>query len=258
LFALAHPKPEGFSSRRVHLLMKSPLHLLRTLRRRVRMALGREPAVHPDAAVVSVELGESGASWRLSLEGLNAGSVVYSVGVGTDISFDRALIAATGASVQAFDPTPRSAGWIAKQSLPAGFHFHPVGLYDRDGELSFFAPANPEHVSFSIAGAGRETAAVTLKVQCLATLMRGLGHARVDLLKMDIEGSEYAVIDDIVKSGYPIRQLLVEFHHWMPGFSIRQTEDAVKALRGAGYRLFAISDAGHEFSFVHRGDGIAP
>lgn len=232
--------------------MKILLHILRALRHRLRKVLGREPSFHLDMKITSVELGESGASWRLSLEELSADSVVYSVGVGTDISFDRALIAATSATVHAFDPTPRSTSWIKKQSLPARFSFQPVGLYDHDGDLSFFAPPDPDHVSFSITGSGREARAVGLKVQRLATLMRECGHLHVDVLKMDIEGSEYAVIDDIVKSAYSIGQLLIEFHHWMPGFSVQQTENAVKALRGAGYRLFAISDTGHEFSFIHR------
>ena len=47
----------------------------------------------------------------------------------------------------------------------------------------------------------------------VATLMRDLGHERLDVLKMDIEGAEYEVVADVLASGIDIGQLLIEFHH---------------------------------------------
>ncbi|GIS18490.1 MAG: hypothetical protein CM15mP120_04060 [Pseudomonadota bacterium] len=43
--------------------------------------------------------------------------------------------------------------------------------------------------------------------------MRDLGHDHLDVLKMDIEGAEYAVLDDMLQSNILPDQLLVEFHH---------------------------------------------
>ncbi len=80
--------------------------------------------------------------------------------------------------------------------------------------------------------------------------MRELGHEHIDILKMDIEGAEYDVIDDIYKSGIRPRQLLVEFHHRFPGLGVRKTIKAATCLRSMGYRLFSISATNEEFSFI--------
>ena len=45
--------------------------------------------------------------------------------------------------------------------------------------------------------ADQETVAVP--VSRLSTIMSELGHERLDVLKMDIEGAEYAVLDDMLR-----------------------------------------------------------
>jgi len=46
-------------------------------------------------------------------------------------------------------------------------------------------------------------------------------------------------------------QLLIEFHHAWKIAQLRDTRAAVQKLHVAGYRIFDISAAGREFSFVH-------
>lgn len=67
---------------------------------------------------------------------------------------------------------------------------------------------------------------------------------------MDIEGFEYSVIEDILKGSIRPKQLLVEFHHGMYGFSSSRTEEAVTQLSTCGYKLFYVSSSGHEYGFV--------
>ena len=172
--------------------------------------------------------------------------------MGEDIAFELALIEKFGLTVHGFDPTPRSLAWIQRQRLPERFRFHPIGLHQTDGQLVFYPPRNPAHVSFSISKEGHSERGVTLEVKRLASIMRELQHQQIDLLKMDIEGSEYGVIDDLTESKHRIGQLLVEFHDRMPGFTVHQTGEAVEKLRGLGYRLFDVSPAGHELGFIHR------
>src|SRR5262245_14315827 len=50
----------------------------------------------------------------------------------------------------------------------------------------------------------------TAPAERLPTIARRLGHQRIDVLKIDIEGGEYAVLDDLLRSGPAVRQLLVE------------------------------------------------
>jgi hypothetical protein len=84
--------------------------------------------------------------------------------------------------------------------------------------------------------------------------MRGFGHERVDLLKLDIEGAEYDVLADLLSSTIRIGQLLVEFHHLKSKPAQAATRKAVAALNAAGYLITAISDLGVESSFLYVGD----
>jgi len=80
--------------------------------------------------------------------------------------------------------------------------------------------------------------------------MRDLGHSRINLLKMDIEGSEYDVIDDILTNNLEVGQILVEFHHRFADIGMKKTLTAVAALRAAGYELFHISPWCEEYAFI--------
>src|SRR5207248_3092074 len=84
----------------------------------------------------------------------------------------------------------------------------------------------------------------------LSTAMRELEHTRIDLLKMDVEGAEYAVLQDMLAGGIRPRQLLVEFHHRFRGVGRRATTRALRALDIAGYRIFHVSPTGREFAFL--------
>lgn len=179
------------------------------------------------------------------------GALVYSLGVGEDLSFDLELMQRFDVQVHAFDPTPRSQTFVEQQDLPEHFEFHPWGVADFDGVADFSPPENPEHVSHSLVlKEGRTRAPIEVPVKRLSTIMGELGHSHVDLLKLDIEGSEYGLLEDLVKSELRPTQILVEYHHHMPGMTLKQTEDSLEALRRAGYRVFDVSPTGHEFSLL--------
>jgi len=87
----------------------------------------------------------------------------------------------------------------------------------------------------------------------LKTVMDNLGHRKIDILKMDIEGAEYKVIDDFLSSGIDVRQLLVEFHHGkFNGISNADTKRAIQKLYNRNYRIFYLSARQREFSFIKR------
>jgi hypothetical protein len=76
-----------------------------------------------------------------------------------------------------------------------------------------------------------------------------LGHDRIDLLKMDVEGAEYEIIEDMRKSGIRPRQVLVEFHHRWPEIGVKRTRETMQTLSDIGYKLFYTS-ARDEFGFL--------
>jgi FkbM family methyltransferase len=198
-------------------------------------------------------LGTSYGGWPLLVDRTPRDALVYSFGVGEDISFDLAAIEKFGCNVHAFDPTPRCKSWIASQSLPQSFRFHAVGLSAADEEVEFFAPENDDYVSFSASPSARSdlNKKIAAPVRRLETIMREHGHAKLDVLKMDIEGFEYGVIDDILSGSIRPQQWLIEFHHRMYGIETDRTRSAVEKIRAAGYKLFYLSPSGHEYGFVY-------
>ena len=196
-------------------------------------------------------MGSSYGGYAVCTDGLDPSSIVYSVGIGEDISFDLALIERIGCTVFGFDPTPKSIAWVRSQQLPKSFVMHPWGLADYDGVASFLPPANSAHVSHTLLErSSDDRARIELPVRRLITLMRELGHERIDVLKMDIEGAEYAVIDDLCASDVRPRQLLLEFHHQLPGIELAKSEAALDRLNAAGYRIFDMQPTGRELSLI--------
>jgi FkbM family methyltransferase len=230
----------------------------RLVKRCWRTARGREIFLSRQLRCATMTLGNPGAAWSICPAELSEASVAYSFGVGEDISFDGELIARFGMAVHAFDPTPRSAAWVEAEAPPDKFVFHPYGIAARDGLRRFHPPENSSHVSHTLIQRDSERdsepdsprAAVKVPVWRLSTIMQMLGHARVNFLKMDIEGAEYEVIDDLVASGAAVDQLLVEFHHRWPEIGVERTKTAIRQLNDAGYRIFSSSASGEEYGFL--------
>ena len=213
------------------------------------------PPLHSAEVLLNYHvLGTEYGGWPLLDDETPKGALIYSFGIGEDISFDLAAIERFDCTIHGFDPTPRSQAWVEQQTLPATFHFHLIGLGGTEGELEFFAPEKDEHVSFSAQPAPKSDLSrkITAPVKRLEQLVEIFGTTP-DVLKMDIEGFEYAVIDDILAGPQRPHQWLIEFHHRMYGIANDRTEAAVEKLRQAGYQIFYVSESGHEYGFVYRG-----
>ena len=71
-------------------------------------------------------------------------------------------------------------------------------------------------------------------------------------LKMDIEGSEYDVIEDIINSNISITQILVEFHDRLFENGYQKSIKIINALKLKGYEIFAVSESFEEVSFINK------
>ena len=211
--------------------------------------LGIEPVSCKTSALYGGDHG-----WVVDESLLNRESVIYSVGVGSNIDFDVELINSFGATVHAFDPTPRSIEWVKSQKLPKHFIFHPFGLSAENGHMDFFPPAKASSTHFSpIDRYGDTNNIVKAPVKDIDTIASELKHKEIDLLKMDIEGAEYEVIEALPKNRVAINQILIEFHHMYKGIPISKTVDAISTLSNLGFELFNISPRTYEFSFRKKG-----
>jgi FkbM family methyltransferase len=191
-------------------------------------------------------LGTWYGAWPLPKGLLSEDAVVYSFGVGEDITFDLEVIRLVGCRVYAFDPTPVAALWLAGQRMPKEFIFSEIGVAEFNGFASFSEPVGHSFARSETASANR------YQVARLAALMKRNGHSAIDLLKLDIEGFEYAVIDDLVGSEIWPKVINVEYHHRSYGISSDQTKTSVAKLRDAGYSIYWISDLGREYGFLRR------
>lgn len=188
--------------------------------------------------------------WSICPDGIDARSIVYDVGVGEDLSFAQSLVKRYGLRVWAFDPTPKSVRWFARQPHLPEIQFCPWGIATQDGEATLRFPDRTGDVSGSLindwANCGT---AVLVQVRRVARVMAALGHSKVDILKLDIEGAEYLVLRDILDCRLNINQILVEFHPSIGASRFQAARAAIQSLNDHRYWLFAARH-GTDFSFV--------
>lgn len=185
---------------------------------------------------------------------LNADSVVYSFGIGKDITFDMRCIRNHGCLVFAFDPTPKSINWIKSKKIDPRFTFFDYGIACQSGYQEFFLPSNPRGTSGSLVESPAVSRRKTIQVfmKSFSDITAKLGHKHIDVLKMDIEGEEYAVIDDILSTGISIDQILVEFHDRLFDSEKYMSAETVRKLNDKGYVIFGHSINYEEVSFIRK------
>lgn len=214
--------------------------------------------------VVNTEMhGQGSDAYCICPDGLGKDSIVYGCGVGNNVSFDLSLIERYGLKVFAFDPTEQAKRFIEQANMPQNFIFENVGIANHDGELTLFhlrRPSSSYLAGTTLAIGNFQKGAHTISVKRLPTVMQQYGHDHIDILKLDIEGGEYDVLEDMLESGIRPGQVTLEFHpqlanmadhgNYLGHVGWKKTELLINALREAGYRLFYISDRGTEFSFI--------
>lgn len=173
-----------------------------------------------------------GFTYPSDLPGLNKNSVIWCVGVGEDISHDVQVAKVTGAYIYLFDPTPRALEHIRtvkrvlgfpKEALPSpnkrngggdATYFSNIrknqvspsklialdfGIGPTNGLVKFYKPTNPEYVSHSISSVGRSKEHIIVEMKTLGEAMKCLNQDHIDLLKIDIEGAECDVLDEMLR-----------------------------------------------------------
>lgn len=177
-----------------------------------------------------------GGSWVPAL-GLGEDSVCYLAGVGEDISFDLELIERFGCQVISLDPTPKAIDFVHAQSTPKELRFVPEGLAGSDREARFYVPRDASHASFSMSNLQGTEEFVVGRVRALSSLMKEMGHERIDLLKLNIEGAEYEVLDSLFREHIYPDILCVVFDQPHP---FPHTWRTFQRLRRVGYKTVSV------------------
>jgi FkbM family methyltransferase len=205
------------------------------------------------------DLGDSSEScnWTIRTANLNSDSVVYSAGIGRDISFEHALADQYGMKVILLDPSPTGIETMKnKKNQRDLFDFLPVALAGHNGDLFLSPPGNPEEGSWvsetkQVTMDESDTNLIKVKCESISSLMFKYNHSHIDLLKIDIEGAEYAVLESVLDSGARIIQIAVEFHNGvLPGISRSQTIKTLIKLYRHGYRIVHKGGSNHTLCLV--------
>ena len=142
--------------------------------------------------------------------------IVYSFGTGEDLTFSMAILKETKAEIFAYDPNPDAIAYLKKLPIykDPRFHFTAAGLSDRDGETLYYKPKMVIDYSGSIYNYTPDLYddGFPIKIYCLKTLFEMNGHKHIDLLKLDIEGAEFAVVNTLNDLDVRIDQICLESH----------------------------------------------
>ncbi|PWU04530.1 MAG: hypothetical protein C5B51_16625 [Terriglobia bacterium] len=177
--------------------------------------------------------------WTILTGHLGPSSVVYSGGVGEDISFEMELIERFGVTVHLFDPSPMALDTIAGASRYRDkLHFKALGLAGASSAMAFAPVDDGRHGLSHWRKAPDSSEVETVPCTTLLEEMKLNNHTRIDLLKIDIEGFEYEVLESCLANDIFPTQICVEFHHFLGGGASRATTASLLLRLGrSGYHL---------------------
>lgn len=119
--------------------------------------------------------------------------IIYSFGIGNDISFDTAAADEFGVPIYMYDPTPAVALLMKEHEEDDRLVFRNEGIYSRETEIKFYTSNSTLNSSiYPIHGKSQHE---LVRCRTLDSFMQENGHHSIDILKMDVEG----VADDVLR-----------------------------------------------------------
>ncbi len=183
--------------------------------------------------------------YRVAGRGIGAGGVVIDIGAGLG---DFAILAAhsyPGAIVYAFEPFPESAE-LCRRNLALNrvanvqLFAHAVGAQNGTLRLDTSAGTAVQHRTI---GDQAGAAGLTVTSRSLATIFAEQQLTHCDLLKLDCEGAEFAILlklDPAILAS--IQMISLEYHN---GVTAHTHQDLIALLERAGFRLEQRSNPVH-------------
>jgi FkbM family methyltransferase len=216
-----------------------------------------------------IHIGSKYHGYKVPDNFLNRDSICYCVGAGEDISFDTELKIRYDSKIFIFDPMPEGVNYflklkeytargetfgvdgdevfryrISSEQLEEMTYIN-KGVWDQKTTLKFYAPQLDNYISHSVYLFKDSNDYIEAPVDRLSSFMKQFNHQAVDLVKLEIEGAEYAVIDSIVKDKLDIKMIMVEFDEFFHtsglGFLLR-IKKACDQLKKAGFVLVHSTD----------------
>ena len=209
-------------------------------------------------------LGTRYGGWWIDTRAIGPQPLLIDCGLGVDISFPAAFLQRfAGASVIGVDPNPRSLAYC-RAHCPPGMEILDAAFWTSHGEPVVFhlpraqdqLPKGADGVSGSLDASHEYVAGgerIETRTVDLDHLLERAGRSECAVLKLDIEGAEYALLDALTANGRirAARQVLIEFHHRVTRHTLEDTQGAVAKLAAAGFRL--VHTEGRNYIFRRTG-----
>ena len=146
-------------------------------------------------------------NYKLLPNNISKDSVIYSCGIAENISFDEAISKKFDCDVFMFDPTKESQKFMDSITNPK-LKFFNVGIWKFDGNIKFYN--DKDNINLSVTNLFHTKTYLVLPCKSIVTLMKEHKQNIIDVLKMDIEGASFEILDDLLnKNVYP-KQIVVE------------------------------------------------
>lgn len=154
--------------------------------------------------------------FRLTYDHLNSNSVVFDLG-GFEGQWASDIFAKYRSRIVIFEPYCKYAESITNRfNENESIEIHQFGLGSKDAKLEIGVDSD----STSIFKKGSETAEISLKK---ASDFLESDYQKIDLMKINIEGAEYDLLDHLIEEGLTSRitDIQIQFHHFVPNAEAR-------------------------------------
>jgi len=136
--------------------------------------------------------------------------IIYSFGIGNDISFDVDASDRFGVPIYMYDPTSTVEKFMAQRQGDERLIFQKEGIYTRDAELRLYT--SRKKLNSSLYPIHRKGKHEVVRCRTLASFMDENGHESVDILKMDVEGVADDVLTQVMdETDIRPKQIVTEF-----------------------------------------------
>lgn len=190
----------------------------------------------------------------LFFERFNSNSVIIDAGCGFQADFSCALIKDYNLHAFGIDPTLKHKPFLAELEIKNNGKFKhvPVAITKNNGKITFNETLDNE--SGSILAEHKNIlhdSIRTYEVESmnLLSLIDHLKLKEVDLLKLDLEGAEFELLNSISKEELlPFKQIFIEFHHLaVKSYSKKDTNRIVSRIKSFGFNSFTLDRINYLF-----------
>ncbi len=146
---------------------------------------------------------------------LDADSVVIDVG-GFVGEWCIPMVQRYGCRIEVYEPAASALQTLRKRTADfPSVHIHDVGLgrADFEARLAEKGPGSTIYESDEV-----DAEIETVRIRDVVAEFDELGFGNIDLMKINIEGGEYDLLDRLLASDHGARvdQFLIQFHEWLP------------------------------------------